>query len=44
MATFREARKALLFAYQDKNIDDKEFDPLYDLNSSENLAFPHWKS
>ena len=34
MATFREARKALLFAYQDGNIDDTEFDPVYDLNSS----------
>ena len=31
MATFREAREALLFAL------------LYDLNSSENLKFPYWK-
>ena len=43
MATFREAREALLFAYQDGSIDDTEFDLLYDLNSSENLEFPYWK-
>ena len=43
MATFREAREALLFAYQDGSIDDTEFALLYDLNSSENLEFPYWK-
>ena len=32
MATFREAREALLFAYQDGTIDDTEFALLYDLN------------
>ena len=37
MATFREAREALLLAYQDGSIDDTEFALLYDLNSSENL-------
>ena len=43
MATFREAREALLFAYQDGSIDDTEFALLYVLNSSENLEFPFWK-
>ena len=43
MVTFREAREALLFAYQDGSIDDTEFALLYDLNSSENLEFPYWK-
>ena len=43
MATFREAREALLFAYQDGSIDDTEFALLYDLNSSENLEFSYWK-
>ena len=43
MATFREAREALLFAYQDGSIDDTEFALLYDSNSSENLEFPYWK-
>ena len=43
MATLREAREALLFAYQDGSIDDTEFALLYDLNSSENLEFPYWK-
>ena len=43
MATFREAREALLFTYQDGRIDDTEFALLYDLNSSENLEFPYWK-
>ena len=43
MATFREAREALLFVYQDGSIDDTEFALLYDLNSSENPEFPYWK-
>ena len=43
MATFREAREASMFAYQDGSIDDTEFALLYDLNSSENLEFPYWK-
>ena len=43
MATLREAREALLFAYQDGSIDDTEFALLYDLNSSENLEFPYRK-
>ena len=43
MATFREAREALMFAYQDGSIDDTEFALLYDLNSSQNLEFPYWK-
>ena len=43
MATFRELREALLFAYQDGSIYDTEFVLLYDLNCSENLEFPYWK-
>ena len=43
MATFSEAREALLFAYQDGSIDDTEFALLYDLNSSETLEFPYWR-
>ena len=43
MATFREEREALLFAYQDGSIDDTKFALLYDLNSCENLEFPYWK-
>ena len=43
MATFREAREALLFAYQDGSIDDTEFTLLCDSNSSENLESPYWK-
>ena len=35
----REAREALLFAYQDGSIDDTEFALLCDLNSSGNLEF-----
>ena len=42
MATFREAREALLFANQDGRIDDTQFALLYDLNSSENLEFSYW--
>ena len=43
MATFIEAREALLFAHQEGSIDDTEFALLYYLNSSENLEFPYWK-
>ena len=43
MTTFREAKEALMFAYQDGRIDDIEFALLYDLNSSENLEFPSSK-
>ena len=43
MATSREEREALLFAYQDGSIDDTKFALLYDLNSCENLEFPYWK-
>ena len=43
MVTFREAREALLFAYQDGSIDDTKFALLYDLNCSENLEFPYWR-
>lgn len=42
MATFKEAREALLFAYPDGSTNDAEFAQLYDLNSSENLEFPYW--
>ena len=43
MAAFREAREALLLAFQDGSIDDTEFALLYDSNSSENLEFPDWR-
>ena len=43
MATFRELRDSLLFAYQYGSIYDTEFALLYDLNCSENLDFPYWK-
>ena len=43
MGTFREAREALMFTYQDGGIDDTEFVLLYDLNSSQNLELPYWK-
>ena len=43
MATSREEREALLFAYQDGSIDDTKFALSYDLNSCENLEFPYWK-
>ena len=41
MATSREEREALLFAYQDGSIDDTKFALLYDLNCSDNLEFPY---
>ena len=43
MATFREAREALLFAYLEESIEDTEFTLLYDLNYSQNYEFPYWK-
>ena len=43
MATSREEREALLFAYQDGSIDDTKFVLSHDLHSPENLEFPSWK-
>ena len=43
MATSREERVALLFAYQDESIDDTKFALSYDLHSPEKLEFPYWK-
>ena len=42
MATFREAREALMFAYQDGSIDDRVC-PVVRFKFSENLEFPYWK-
>ena len=43
MATFREAREALLLANDLDLIDDEEMLLLYDLNRSKNLDIPYWK-
>ena len=43
MATFKEAREALLLANDLNLIDEEEMLLLYDLNSSKNLDIPHWK-
>ena len=43
MATFREAREALLLANDQDLIDDEEMLVLYDLNRSRNLDIPYWK-
>ena len=43
MATFREAREALLLANDLNLIDDEEMLLLYDLNRSKNLDIPYWK-
>ena len=43
MATFREAREALLLANDLDLIDDEEMLLLYDLNRSRNLDIPYWK-
>lgn len=41
MATFRQARNALLLAHDAELIDAEEFILLYDLNRSKNLDFPY---
>ena len=43
MATFREAREALLLANDLDLTDDEEMLPLYNLNRSKNLDIPYWK-
>ena len=43
MATFREAREALLLANDLDLIDDEEMLLLFDFNTSKNLDIPHWK-
>jgi len=43
MATFREAREALLLANDLNLIDDEELLLLYDVNTSKNLEIPYWK-
>ena len=43
MATFREAREALLLANDLDLIDDEEMLLLYDFNTSKNLDIPYWK-
>ena len=43
MATFREAREALLLANDLDLIEDEELLSLYDVNTSKNLDIPYWK-
>lgn len=43
MATFRDARDALMLANDMTLIDDEELLLLYDLNSSKNLDLPYWR-
>ena len=43
MASFRDARNALLTAYGSNAITDEEFVLLYDINCSKNPDFPYWK-
>ena len=42
MATFREAREALLLAHDNGAIDDQELLFLFDINTSKNLDLPFW--
>ena len=42
MATFREAREALLLAHDENIITAEEYFLLNDLNTSKNLDFPEW--
>ena len=42
MPKFREARRQLLFAYDDKIISDEEFLLSYDINTSKNLDYDYW--
>ena len=41
MASLRNTREALLLGYSEGWLDEMEFLPLYDLNTSENLEFPY---
>ena len=43
MATFRDARDALMLANDMTLIDNEELLLLYDLNSSKNLDVPYWR-
>ena len=43
MATFREAREALLLANDLNLIDEEELLLLYDVNTSRNLEIMYWK-
>ena len=42
-ADFREAREALLLAYEEKFITAEKYFLLNDLSASKNLAFPYWQ-
>ena len=42
MATFREAREAILFSYCDGTIDEETCMLLHDLNTSKNRDLPYW--
>ena len=43
MATFRDARDALMLANDMTLTDNEELLLLYDLNSSKNLDVPYWR-
>lgn len=43
MATFREAREALMLGNDLDLINDEELLLLYDVNTSKNLDIPYWK-
>ena len=43
MATFREAREALLLAHDENVIIAQEYFLLNNLNTSKNLDFPYWQ-
>ena len=42
MATLRESRESILFAYNDGVIDNETCILLYDLNKSKNPDLPYW--
>ena len=42
MATLREARESVLFAYNDGFIDEETCLLLYDINKSKNIDLPYW--
>ena len=41
--TFREAREHLLYTFSESLINNEEFTLLFDLNTSKNRDFHHWK-
>ena len=43
MASFRQTLEGLLFAFDNGVINKEEFLLLFDLSSTENLDYSHWK-